>query len=90
MVDANNLYSGVMHTHKLPAHNIKTIGVRTERNNQDNEYENSMSKEESLASSDNSDYGKVVEVDLTTVNCCLKVIVSIHLYPLRKLLIKNG
>ena len=50
MVDANNLYGGVMQTHKLPARHFETFGVRNERNNQENEDEISMSIEEILAS----------------------------------------
>ena len=64
MVDANNLYGGVMQTHKLPARHFETIGVRNERNNQENEDENSMSIEEILATPDDSDYGYIVEIDL--------------------------
>ena len=64
MVDANNLYGGVMQTHKLPARHFETIGVRNERNNQENEVENSMSIEELLAALDDSDYGYIVEIDL--------------------------
>ena len=64
MVDANNLYGGVMQTHKLPARHFETIGVRNERNNQENEDENSMSIDEILATPDNSDYGYIVEIDL--------------------------
>ena len=45
MVDANNVYGGVMQTHKLPARHFETIVVRNERNNQENEDENSMSIE---------------------------------------------
>ena len=64
MVDANNLYGGVMQTHKLPARHFETTGVRNERNNQENEDENSMSIEEILATPDDSDYGYIVEIDL--------------------------
>ena len=55
MVDANNLYGGVMQTHKLPARHFKTIGVRNEKKNHENEDENSMSIEEMLASPVDSD-----------------------------------
>ena len=64
MVDANNLYGGVMQTHKLPARHFGTIGVRNEKINQENENENSMSIEEILATPDDSDYGCIVETDL--------------------------
>ena len=63
-VDAINLYGGVMQTHKLPARNFKTIGVRNERINQENEDENSMSIEEILATPDDSDYGYIAEIGL--------------------------
>ena len=64
MVDANNLYGGVMQTHKLPARHFETIGVRNERNNQENEVENSRSIEEILGTPDDSDYSYIVEIDL--------------------------
>ena len=57
MVAANNLYCGVMQTHKLPARHFETIGVRNERNNQENEDENSITIEKILATPDDSDYG---------------------------------
>ena len=64
MVDANNLYGGVMKTNKLPARHFKTIGVRSKRTNRENEDENSMPIEEILANSDGSDNGYIVEIDL--------------------------
>ena len=64
MVDANNLYGGVMQTHKLPARHFKTIGVRTKRINHENKDENSMPIEEILATPDCSDNGYFVEIDL--------------------------
>ena len=63
-VDAISLYGGVMQTHKLHACHFKTIGVRNERNNQKNEDENSMSKEEILASPDDTNYDCFAEIDL--------------------------
>ena len=64
MVDANNLYGGVMQTHKLPARHFETIGVRIERNNQENGNENFMSIDEILVILDDSDYCYIVEIDL--------------------------
>ena len=64
MVNANNSYGGVMQTHKLHARHFETIGVRNERNNQENEDENSMSIEKILATLDDSDYCYIVEIDL--------------------------
>ena len=43
MADANDLYGGLMQTHKLPARHFKTIGVRNEKkNNHENEDEHSL------------------------------------------------
>ena len=64
MVDTNNLYGGVMQTHKLPASHFETIVIRNERNNQKNKDENSMSKKEILATFDDPVYGYLVEIDL--------------------------
>ena len=64
MADTNNLYGGVMQTQKLPTCHFKTFGVRNEINNHENEDENSMSKEEILATPDYSDYGYIVDFDL--------------------------
>ena len=63
MVDANNSYGGVMQSHRLPARHFETIGVRNERNNQENEDENSMSIEDFLATPDDSNYCYIVEID---------------------------
>ena len=90
MADAKNLYGRVMQTHKLPARHFKTIGIRNERNNHENEDVNSMPIEEILASNDDSDYGYIVENDLNTLNCCMKVTVTIHWHPLRKWFEKIG
>ena len=65
MVDANILFGGVMQFDKLPARHFETVGVRNERNNQENQDENSMSIEEILATPDDSDYSSFFENDLT-------------------------
>ena len=64
MVDANILYGGVIQTHKLPARRFKTIGVKTKRNNHENEDEISMPIEEILATREGSDNDYTVEIDL--------------------------
>ena len=52
-----------MQTRKRPARRFKTVGVRTERNDHENEDENSLSIEK-FSNPDNSDYGYIVEMGL--------------------------
>ena len=61
MLDANNLYGGVIQMHKLPARDFELIHVK-----EDSEVSTSSetSLDELLATPEDSDIGFILEVDL--------------------------
>ena len=61
MLDANNLFGGVMQMHKLPAGDFELIYVKEEG---EVSTSNETSLDEILATPEDSDIGFILEVDL--------------------------